>query len=77
MLPKSTTAARISGNADVVGWDLPAEHERALGALRLQARSVTGAPFCGPAGPYRTPAELWDEEEDKKGEGGEKGAKEA
>ena len=63
VIPKSTSAARIRGNLDVLDWELGAEDYAALCALPVQQRMVNGAMWLSPQGPYRTMEELWDEPE--------------
>lgn len=61
ILPKSVSEGRIKGNASI-DWDLPANDVAALSALKIQCRMVHGGVFLSPAGPYRTLADLWDDE---------------
>ena len=63
VIPKSTSAARIRGNLDVLDWELGAEDYAALCALPVQQRMVNGSMWLNPQGPYRTMEELWDEPE--------------
>jgi hypothetical protein len=63
VIPKSVNPARLRGNLDVLAWALPPRCAAALGALRFQQRMVNGAPWLHARGPYRSMAELWDEEE--------------
>ena len=47
----------------MIGWDLPAEHLKALSSFETQTRMVHGGLFLSPMGPYRTLADLWDEDQ--------------
>ena len=71
VIPKSTSPARITGNLDVLNWELPAEQYAALSTLRFQQRMVNGAMWLHPRGPYRTMEELWDEPEPADSDDGE------
>jgi diketogulonate reductase-like aldo/keto reductase len=61
-LPKSVSKERIVGNAAMAGWELDEDAMRTLSSFAMQARSVHGGLFLTPAGPYRTMADLWDDE---------------
>ncbi len=61
VLAKSTKAARIRANLDVLSWQLPEQAMARLCARQLQQRMVDGSFWMHPKGPYRSLAELWDE----------------
>jgi len=63
VLPKSTSESRISGNAQVLDWELSADDLKLLSSLPTQCRMVHGGVFLSPAGPYRTLSDLWDTDE--------------
>lgn len=63
VLPKSVNTGRITGNAQVAGWALSDGAVAALSSRPVQARSVHGGVFLHPSGPYRTLADLWDDDE--------------
>jgi diketogulonate reductase-like aldo/keto reductase len=63
VLPKSVSAQRILGNAEMTGWELDAASMAALSSLGTQTRMVHGGLFLQPSGPYRTMQDLWDEEQ--------------
>ncbi|KAI8106531.1 hypothetical protein M9435_001074 [Picochlorum sp. BPE23] len=65
VIPKSTNPSRISGNLDVLDWELPPWEYNLLSGMAFQMRMVNGGMWLNPKGPYRTMQDLWDEEESK------------
>jgi diketogulonate reductase-like aldo/keto reductase len=61
VLAKSTKAARIRANLDVLSWQLPEQAMARLCARQLQQRMVDGSFWLTPKGPYKTLRDLWDE----------------
>jgi alcohol dehydrogenase (NADP+) len=64
VIPKSVTPARQRENLDAVanGRRLPKEHFDAVGSFAEQYRLQHGAFHTGPHKPYKTLADLWDED---------------
>lgn len=63
-IPKSVTPSRIASNRCVDSWALSAEQMALLSTLGPQTRCMDGARFLNPHGPYASPTQLWDEEEE-------------
>jgi len=61
VVPKSVTPSRIEGNFDLFGWSLSEEQMAALSGFEQQHRLIEGKFVCKEDGPYKTPADLWDE----------------
>jgi len=64
VLPKSVRAERIAANLDVLSAQhaLSEEERLSLSSVEPQARMVAGGFWLTARGPYRTLAELWDED---------------
>ncbi|RRT71439.1 hypothetical protein B296_00010070 [Ensete ventricosum] len=64
VIPKSTNAERIKGNIQLFGWAIPQGDFEVLNSMMLQRRAVDGEEiFVNKSeGPYKTVAELWDDE---------------
>ncbi|URE48147.1 Aldo/keto reductase family [Musa troglodytarum] len=64
VIPKSTNADRIKGNIQVFGWAIPKGDFEALNGMSDQRRAVDGEEiFVNKSeGPYKSVAELWDDE---------------
>ena len=63
VIPKSVTPSRILENLQVQDWALSAEQYGQLSSLEPQVRVVQGAFMVSANGPYKSTAQLWDEEE--------------
>ncbi|XP_052174034.1 aldose reductase [Diospyros lotus] len=65
VIPKSTNPDRIKENASVFSWEIPAEDFRILSSLPDQKRVLDCQDlFVNPsAGPFRSVAEMWDNED--------------
>ncbi|XP_010922651.1 aldose reductase isoform X1 [Elaeis guineensis] len=65
VIPKSTNAERIRGNIQVFGCEIPEVDFRALSSIRDQRRVLDGEDlFVNKShGPYRSAADLWDNED--------------
>jgi diketogulonate reductase-like aldo/keto reductase len=63
VVPKSVKPERLQSNIDVLTWELSPEQMKALNSIEPQQRLLTGSSFLSEAGPYRTLAQLWDEDE--------------
>ena len=64
VIPKSVTPARQRENLDAVanGRRLPKAHHDTVGSFKEQYRLQHGAFHTGPHKPYKTLADLWDED---------------
>jgi len=63
VVPKSVTPSRIEANFDVFSWELSEEQMSALSSVEPQTRMLHGKFWCNANGPYKTVADLWDEQE--------------
>jgi len=62
VVPKSVTPSRIEANFDVLSWELTDEQMAQLSAINPQKRMLSGNFWIKKGGPYKSLAELWDEE---------------
>jgi alcohol dehydrogenase (NADP+) len=65
VLPKSTSVKRIASNLDVFDWQLSDADFNALSSLAYQRRMVDGAFLLRKQGPYRTLADIWDDDDSR------------
>ncbi|WOL04837.1 aldose reductase [Canna indica] len=65
VIPKSTHDGRIKENIQVFGWEIPDEEFKALSSIKEQRRALDGEMLFvnKEAGPYKSVAELWDNED--------------
>jgi len=62
VVPKSVTPSRIEANLDVVDWELSDAQMAQLSSIEPQERMLHGRFWCNAAGPYKIPADLWDDD---------------
>lgn len=62
VIPKSSNADRIVANFDVFDWSLTDAQMAQLSTLEPQERMIDGSFWLNDVGPYKTVADLWDEE---------------
>ncbi|XP_078181416.1 NAD(P)-linked oxidoreductase superfamily protein [Carex rostrata] len=65
VIPKSSKEERINENIQVFNWDIPEEYFQALSTIKDQRRVLDGEVlFVNKVhGPYKSTAELWDNED--------------
>mmetsp|Transcript_8674 Transcript_8674/g.12039 ORF Transcript_8674/g.12039 Transcript_8674/m.12039 type:complete len:359 (-) Transcript_8674:159-1235(-) len=62
VIPKSTSEKRIIENFDLFDWELGSENMKQLNSIEPQVRYIDGSFWVKPGGPYKSTAELWDED---------------
>ncbi|KAJ8609188.1 hypothetical protein CTAYLR_008424 [Chrysophaeum taylorii] len=63
VLPKSSNPDRIRANFDVQDWCLDPDLFAKLSAVEPQSRMLHGEFWLNPSGPYKTLADLWDDDD--------------
>lgn len=63
VIPKASSVDHLQANLDILeDFELSPEDMAQLSKLQPQRRMVDGSMFCSEEGPYRSPADIWDDD---------------